>query len=250
MLYIIYKTTNLKNQKFYIGKHQCENLNDNYLGSGINLRKAIKKYGKENFRREILFIFDNELDMNNKEKELVTEELINNPLCYNLTKGGEGGPIFLGKHHSESTKQKLREKSLNKPAYKKSNEQIEKEKQARYQKNNGSYFSEESIQKMRDARNKYYLEHSEKIKHVDRKNKIKKSKEEVNKSRSDKLKGRKKSVETRKKLSDSHKGKKPKNAGKIQINNGTKNLYIDKSELPFYLERGWEKGIYQHRIKN
>ena len=33
MYYIIYKTTNLINGKYYIGKHQTENLDDGYLVS-------------------------------------------------------------------------------------------------------------------------------------------------------------------------------------------------------------------------
>ena len=92
MLYIIYKTTNLLNNKFYIGKHQCLTLEDGYLGSGRALKDAIAKYGKENFKREILFIFDTEADMNLKEKELVTLDLVNDPNCYNMMIGGEGGP--------------------------------------------------------------------------------------------------------------------------------------------------------------
>lgn len=57
------------------------------MGSGNLIKSAIKKYGISNFTKEILFIFDNELDMNNKEKELVviSEE------TYNLCPGGQGG---------------------------------------------------------------------------------------------------------------------------------------------------------------
>ena len=78
MHYIIYKTVNLINNKFYIGKHQCQYLEDGYLGSGLNLQEAIQKYGKENFVREILFTFDNAKDMNNKEKliEHITDVVI------------------------------------------------------------------------------------------------------------------------------------------------------------------------------
>ena len=58
----------------YIGKRVTEDINDSYLGSGKHLKRAIKKYGIENFIKNILFVFDNEEDMNNKEKELVTDQ--------------------------------------------------------------------------------------------------------------------------------------------------------------------------------
>jgi group I intron endonuclease len=49
---VVYKTTNLVNGKSYIGKDKHNN--PNYLGSGKRLHSAIKKYGKENFKKEIL----------------------------------------------------------------------------------------------------------------------------------------------------------------------------------------------------
>jgi len=109
MKYIIYKTTNLKNNKIYIGKHQTENINDTYLGSGIALEKAIKRYGKQNFKKEILFVFNTESEMNEKEKEIVTESFIATNKTYNMGVGGEGGSHFKGKKHTAETKQRLSE---------------------------------------------------------------------------------------------------------------------------------------------
>ncbi len=50
---IIYKTTNLINGKIYVGYHNTD-INDGYLGSGTIFSKALKKYGKKNFVREVL----------------------------------------------------------------------------------------------------------------------------------------------------------------------------------------------------
>lgn len=107
MRYTIYQTTNKINGKIYIGKHQTENLNDSYLGSGIALRNAIKKYGVEHFEKIILFNFDTEQEMNDKERELITEEFVKRKDTYNKGVGGEGGPHFKGKKHSvESIKKR------------------------------------------------------------------------------------------------------------------------------------------------
>jgi len=90
-LHIIYRISNKINNKFYIGYHKTKNINDEYYGSGHLIKKAIKKYGIENFAKEILFIYTNEKEAFLKEKELVTKEVINSGLCYNLNVGGHGG---------------------------------------------------------------------------------------------------------------------------------------------------------------
>jgi len=89
--YIIYKTTNIINNNYYIGMHQTPNKDDGYLGSGLLLKRAIKKHGRENFKKEILFELKNKQQMVDKEKELVTNKETNDPNCYNIKLGGEGG---------------------------------------------------------------------------------------------------------------------------------------------------------------
>lgn len=91
MKYTVYKTTNLINNKIYIGCHATENANDDYLGSGKLIQAAIKKHGKENFLKEVLFEFDNREEMLAKEKELVNEQFVTSTETYNLKIGGEGG---------------------------------------------------------------------------------------------------------------------------------------------------------------
>lgn len=98
MFYTIYKITNAHNGKIYIGKHQTKELDDAYMGSGKHLKYAIDKYGIENFKKEILFKFDNEYDMNAKEAELVTEEFCNRDDTYNICIGGKGGFSYIRNH--------------------------------------------------------------------------------------------------------------------------------------------------------
>lgn len=109
MRYTIYRVTNVENGKFYIGKHQTNNPGDRYFGSGRAIKHAISLHGKNNFVKEVLFDFDTEEEMNRKERELVTEELVQDPLCYNLSVGGEGGPHFRGRTHSDATKSRISE---------------------------------------------------------------------------------------------------------------------------------------------
>lgn len=105
MKYTIYQITNTLNGKIYIGKHQTETINDGYYGSGVALKNAIKKHGKENFTKKILFVFDSEEEMSRKERELVTEEFVRRVDTYNLGVGGEGGPHFKGKKHGSYMKE-------------------------------------------------------------------------------------------------------------------------------------------------
>lgn len=73
--HIIYKTTNLINGKIYVGLHSTDNIDDGYLGSGWVLKSAIKKYGRENFKREVLLVLSNREEAREVESLLVDKEL-------------------------------------------------------------------------------------------------------------------------------------------------------------------------------
>jgi group I intron endonuclease len=99
-IYVIYKTTNTVNGKFYIGVHRTLNLNDGYMGCGhfkgrkirenldTPFYRALKKYGDSAFVTKILYSFNEESIAYSKEKELID---IKDPLCYNSKPGGIGG---------------------------------------------------------------------------------------------------------------------------------------------------------------
>ncbi len=90
MYYTIYETKNLITNEIYVGQHKTKNINDNYLGSGLIIQNSIKKYGKENFSKTILHIFDTFEEMDAKEAEIVTVDFIQRADVLNVIPGGVG----------------------------------------------------------------------------------------------------------------------------------------------------------------
>lgn len=125
----IYRTTNLINNKKYIGQHKSSMFDNNYYGSGIYLKKALDKYGKDNFKIEILEECDSNDILNIREIYWIDYfNAVEDKNYYNISKGGnvtnsgkilsedtkykisvvnKGNKYFLGKHHSSETRQKL-----------------------------------------------------------------------------------------------------------------------------------------------
>ncbi len=91
----LYKTTNNLNGKYYYGIHSTSNLDDNYLGSGKILRYSIRKYGKENFKREILEMFDSREDLIQAEIDLITRVILEDKQCMNINFGGHAGKLMM-----------------------------------------------------------------------------------------------------------------------------------------------------------
>lgn len=123
MHHFIYKTTNITNKKYYIGVHSTDNLNDGYLGSGVVLKDAIDKYGKENFNREILEFFNSREEAYDRERQIVNQAFVDLCETYNLKIGGAGGYIgkdFYEKYaidrkgfkHSDETKEKIKNSKI------------------------------------------------------------------------------------------------------------------------------------------
>lgn len=91
----IYRTTNLINNKIYIGQKKSDLfLGESYLGSGVKLSSAIQHYGKENFSVDLIDVADSKDELDSKEKEYI--KLYNSQddsIGYNLADGGEGGYV-------------------------------------------------------------------------------------------------------------------------------------------------------------
>jgi hypothetical protein len=101
-IYILYRTTNLVNDKTYIGIHKTNNLDDGYIGSGKALLNAVKKYGKERFKREILEFCNSYDELLELEKLYVNIDWIKDESNYNLKTGGQSSGIL-----SDESKKKI-----------------------------------------------------------------------------------------------------------------------------------------------
>lgn len=99
--YFTYQTKNLVNGKTYVGVHSTKNLNDGYLGSGDKLKKAILKYGKSNFKIEILCFFDSLQEAYDEEMFIVDKKWISQETNYNVSIGGNRGPDTTGYKHTK-----------------------------------------------------------------------------------------------------------------------------------------------------
>ena len=134
----IYITTNKVNGKIYIGKRQKAVYDKSYYGSGKYLKRAIEKYGIENFENHIIEWCETPEKLNEREIYWIAKYNCNakNKFGYNISKGGTGGNIYqymsenrrneirkkikegvkgknLGKKRSEETKRKIRDAMLN-----------------------------------------------------------------------------------------------------------------------------------------
>ena len=88
-MFTVYRITNIINKKTYIGVHKTSNPNDSYMGSGLAIKAAIHKYGRENFYKEILLITEDKQQAYDLEMELTVDYNLNSN--YNMKLGGVGG---------------------------------------------------------------------------------------------------------------------------------------------------------------
>lgn len=112
---VIYKTINLISGKFYIGKDAKDN--PDYLGSGILLKRAILKYGRENFIKVIVERCENLQQLSEREKYWIEKEGAIK-IGYNISTGGAGGNNITYNPRKEIIIKSVWEKRKNNPMFK------------------------------------------------------------------------------------------------------------------------------------
>jgi group I intron endonuclease len=115
----IYKITNIKNNKCYIGVTIKKDVNERWAAHKSSIRKgkgcpllmkAFNKYGEKSFKFEVIVICFDEYVFK-FEDEYIKKYNSASPNGYNVAQGGKIGMSFLGMKHSEETKKKIGEKS-------------------------------------------------------------------------------------------------------------------------------------------
>jgi len=222
MFYTVYKITNTVNGKIYIGAHKTSDLDDGYMGSGKVIKRAHKKYGIENFGKEILEIFDTSEEMFEMEAKLVTKEFISEDTNYNLKEGGEGGFDYINNNGiNNNNGNNIAAGQATKAMFAENPKKvIEMRKKAM---DGYALFLEQ--RKLDPELDKWYREKC-----------------------GASFKGKTHSQETKQQMSDSHKGKhdgeKNSQFGSMWIHSLTekKSKKIKKDELQTYEDLGWIKG--------
>ena len=216
----IYKTTNLINGKIYIGqKHSSKFLGQSYLGSGKRFKDAVKHYGKENFKVELLEEIETKELMDEREIYWISHyHATNKEIGYNMSEGGlvnrtlvgENNP-FYGKHFTEETLNHLSKIRTGK----KLRPRTKEEKEYMSNKMKGRVISQEARKKL-----------SENAKHNPNYG----------------MRGKHVSEETKQKLRLANLGKSKKSKGFIHITNDIEDKMINPSEFEIYEKQGWRKG--------
>jgi hypothetical protein len=211
-IHYLYKTTCLITNRYYIGMHSTSNLEDGYMGSGLRLRRSIRKYGVENHTKEILEFFENRVLLIEAEKKAITPEMLTDKNCINLMSGGEGGFI-------SEEQQKHRSSCAGKAFVEKLNNDFEF--RTKYKESHSKGLKNAYANGVREK--KYFYDWNNKQHTEETKNKI----SEIKKAQT--------------------KGENNSQFGTCWITKDGVNKKIKKEGLEIYLLEGWVKG---RKIKN
>lgn len=218
--YLIYQVRNKLNGMIYVGKHQTEDVNDSYMGSGLRIRRAIEKYGVENFEKTVLFECSSAEEMNAKEAEIVNEDFIARDDVYNIKLGGEGGWDDINRQQKNIGFKYANEHKLN-------NKCQQCYIAANKIKADPAY-AEEFANKIKIGQARARIEHPEKFDMRGEKNP---------------MFGKRHSKETKKKLSESHLGSRNSMSNRIWIKNPQtleSKVWLKNDPIP----DGWTQGRF------
>ena len=243
MFYYVYQITNLCNSKIYVGKHKSikHPYKNGYYGSGKQITAAIKKYGIENFKKEVLCYCSDLDELARKEAEIVTEDFVKRSDTYNMHKGGLGG----WDHHNGSIAHIEASKRGGKTSAKLLNDFIAE------QKANNTQWWKEWYDKVCETNKELTIRALSPKAKAKRKNTFRKIKHQSGKANSQFGRIWISNVLTKEvkriKISDTIpegwvRGKKGHLIKDCWVNNGVKEHFIDLSKKQDYLDKGFSSG--------
>ena len=110
-IYYFYKTTNLINGKYYYGSGSSIKP---YFGSGVNIIRAVKKYGIGNFKTDRLRFFETREDAYLfEDRFLKLYKISGDKNCYNIKNSSLGGDSFTNNPNKEMIREHYRESRIN-----------------------------------------------------------------------------------------------------------------------------------------
>lgn len=157
----IYKITNLINDKIYIGKDTTDT--KNYFGSGLLIKRAIKKFGIENFKKEILCECGSNQELCEKEQYWIKKFDSNNlKKGYNISEGGDGGDVISNHPNKDEIIKKISNAMKKRIFTDKHKENLSKNHHSRKYRKGKTYLemyglekSEDYKKKLKESRGKY-----------------------------------------------------------------------------------------------
>ena len=218
----VYKTTNLINGKIYIGQHKSASFSEDYKGSGKYLRRAIAKYGWENFLVELIESANSKQELNELEIKWIEKfNARDSSIGYNISKGGETWSYnWKGIPKSDLHKQHLSEANSGRC-------HTDEERKKMSEAHKGKQFTLEHRQHMSENFKKNYTD--------ERRRKV----SEANKRREYKPL----SEEAKQKIRIAMQLRGGVTTGKVWVNNGTEQHLINPVDFEKYQSMGFNKGM-------
>lgn len=263
----IYLTTNLTNKKKYIGRKQSDKfLGTSYLGSGVHLKRAVEKYGRDKFRVDLLYKCDSYDELVRSEAYFIKLfDAVNSESFYNQSYGGYAEGWVFGDENiakADWCRKINSQKHIGNPGYWKGKHLTDSAKQKLREFRTGRGLSDETKRKLSIITRNRNLSRQYK----DMYDKVSKTKTgtfvvhndvECVRIKPEQLADYLSRGYERGFLKFSHKdvrGKNNPNYGKVGVHNGTKamhlgetNKYIKLEEIDEYSQRGWSLGLYKHK---
>lgn len=236
----IYETTNLVNSIKYIGLSSKKEFDESYLGSGLILIKAVKKYGRESFEVKPLEYHDSKEKLIEAERRVIKERKANiSDKYYNICEGGQWGDVVSGM--SEERKEAMGEKiSKKRKAWFNNNpEQRELYAERMREMATGKKLSEEDKARLQKAQREDRQNNPEKYKDAVKRSHETRKKNGTNPWLNKKHPwiGREHSTETKEKISNTIKSKKRVGKASLLIENEEEIVFDSCLDLRTYLRK-------------